>query len=234
MDKEQERIFMERYPDLVKYLVINDLEEIPKPNISVTARTIDLYRDHLYPDCQSDKEFLGKLKNKRMLDVGCGYNPLYDTSLIQVVNGNKKEFNSQVTGCDIIDMKMPNYSKSSIYTMNFTHVDTILINNLMYFWINKPKDLLRAYKNLYKLLKPGGEIRVFPVYMNSYHQNNDELKKFINDHFFVRMIKPDYYDEDPFYQDKEHDEIYVLEGLGKKEAKINKMLNSHTLILKKQ
>ena len=44
----------------------------------------------------------------------------------------------------------------------------------------------------------------------------------------------DYYDEDPFYQDKEHDEIYVLEGLGKKEAKINKMLNSHTLILKKQ
>jgi hypothetical protein len=48
------------------------------------------------------------------------------------------------------------------------------------------------------------------------------------------MIKPDYYDEDPFYQDKEHDEIYVLEGLGKKEAKINKMLNSHTLILKKQ
>ena len=148
MDKEQERIFMERYPDLVKYLVINDLEEILKPNISVTARTIDLYRDHHYPDCQSDKEFLSKLKNKRMLDVGCGYNPLYDTSLIQVVNSNKKEFNSQVTGCDIIDMKMPHYSKSSIYTMNFTHVDTILINNLMYFWINKPKDLLRAYKNL--------------------------------------------------------------------------------------
>ena len=25
MDKEQEKIFMERYPDLVKYLVINDL-----------------------------------------------------------------------------------------------------------------------------------------------------------------------------------------------------------------
>ena len=63
MDKEQERIFMERYPDLVKYLVINDLEAIPKPNISVTARTMDLYRDHLYPDCQSDKEFLSKLKN---------------------------------------------------------------------------------------------------------------------------------------------------------------------------
>ena len=48
------------------------------------------------------------------------------------------------------------------------------------------------------------------------------------------MIKPTYYDEDPFYQDKEKDEIYVLTGLGKKEAKINKMLNSHTLILKKQ
>ena len=47
------------------------------------------------------------------------------------------------------------------------------------------------------------------------------------------MIKPEYVDEDPFYQDKLQDSIYVLEGLGEKEKKINYMLNSHTLILKK-
>ena len=47
------------------------------------------------------------------------------------------------------------------------------------------------------------------------------------------MIRPNYVDEDPFYQDKEEDSIYILTGLGKKEKKINHMLNSHTLILKK-
>ena len=234
MNKEQEKIFMQRYPDLVKYLVINDLAEVPNPNISVTARTIDLYEQQLFPDCKNNKLFLDCLKNKRILDVGCGYNPLYDESLISILSSNKKKFNSKITGCDIVDLEMPNYKKCSIYTMNFSNVDMILINNLMYFWLNKPKDLLRAYKNMHKNLKSGGEIRIFPVYLNSYHQNNEALKKFINENFYIRMIKPTYYDEDPFYQDKEKDEIYVLTGLGKKEAKINKMLNSHTLILRKQ
>ena len=232
MEKEQQKIFMERYPDLVKYLVINDLENISNPDISVTARTIDLYEQQLFPDCNK-KMFHEKLKNKTILDVGCGYNPLYDESLISILMNNKKKYKSNVTGCDIIDLKMPNYKKTSIYTMNYKNADMILINNLLYFWLNKPKDLLRAYKNLHKNLKVGGEIRVFPVYLNSYHQNNNTLKAFLDSNFSLEMIKPKYYDEDPFFQDKEKDEIYVLTGLGKKEAKINTMLNSHTLILKK-
>jgi SAM-dependent methyltransferase len=234
MNKDQERVFMRRYPDLVKYLVINDLETIPNQNISVTARTTDLYKQHLFPDCKTKTDFHKKLSNKRILDVGCGYNPIYDDSLIQHIKNNKKKFNTNITGCDIIDMDMPNYKKCSIYTMNFRNMDMILINNLMYFWINNPKNLLKAFKNLHKNINSGGEIRIFPVYMNSYHQNNEALKKFINENFFVKMIKPNYYDEDPFYQDKENDNIFVLTGLGEKEAKINKMLNSHTLILKKQ
>ena len=233
MDKKREKLFMQRYPDLVKYLVINDLENISNQEISITARTTELYLMHLFPEC-SEKEFFEKISNKRILDVGCGYNPIYDTSLINMLVNNKKKFKSSITGCDIIDMPMPNYKKCSIYTMNFKGIDTILINNLMYFWINKPKDLLKAFKNLHKNVKSGGEIRIFPVYLNSYHQNNNDIKKFINENFFVRMLKPKYYDEDPFYQDKENDSIFVLTGLGKKEAKINEMLNSHTLILKKQ
>ena len=133
MNRDQEKIFMQRYPDLVKYLVINDLEDIPKPDISVTARTISLYEQQLFPDCKNNVEFLRCLQNKRILDVGCGYNPLYDESLISIVSKNKKKFNSQITGCDIIDMKMPNYKKCSVYTMNFKNVDMILINNFLYF-----------------------------------------------------------------------------------------------------
>jgi hypothetical protein len=234
MNRKQEEIFMRRYPDLVKYLVINDMENLPTQEISVTARTVELYKQQLFPECKSLNEFYKCVSNKHILDVGCGYNPLYDESLVTLLNNNKKKFKSSITGCDIIDMDMPNYKKCSIYTMKFNNVDLILINNLMYFWINKPKDLLKAFKNLHKNIKSNGEIRIFPVYLNSYHQNNDDIKKFINENFFVRMIKPTYYDEDPFYQDKENDSIFVLTGLGKKEAKINKMLNSHTLILKKQ
>ena len=42
---------------------INDLENISNPDISVTARTIDLYEQQLFPDCNK-KMFHEKLKNK--------------------------------------------------------------------------------------------------------------------------------------------------------------------------
>ena len=69
--------------------------------------------------------------------------------------------------------------------------------------------------------------------MDNYHVNDEKLKTYLNNNFSIRMIRPNYVDEDPFYQDKEEDSIYILTGLGKKEKKINYMLNSHTLILKK-
>lgn len=229
---DQRKVFMKRYPDLVKYLVVNDLTNIPNPVVSVTARNKELYFSHLFPDCKTSQQALKECQNKKILDVGCGYNPLYDESLMSYVNKNKK-MKSKMLGRDIIDMDMPNYQKSSILTMKESNVDTILINNFLYFWMNKPNDLMKAYKNMHKCLKKGGEIRVFPVYMENYYCDDENLKKYINENFFVRLLKPHYYDEDPFYQDKEVDEIYVLTGLGKKEAKINSMLNSHTLILKK-
>ena len=129
-------------------------------------------------------------------------------------------------------MKMPNYVKKSIYNLN-TKSDLILINNFLYFWVNDPKKLMKIYKNLCKNLNSGGEVRVFPVYMDNYHMNDEELKTFLNNNFSIRMIRPKYVNEDPFYQDKEQDSIYVLTGLGEKEARINYLLNSHTLILKK-
>lgn len=227
-----DKIFLERYPDLVKHLVINDMEDVSNPDISITARTKDLYDKHLFPDC-SNSQINAHLKNKRILDIGCGYNPMYDESLMKYVL-DKPELNTEITGVDIIDMKMENYKKQSIYNLGgFKNVDTILINNLLYFWINKPDDLLRSFKSMHKALKKGGEIRIFPVYMDNWTMDDDHVKKFINNHFFSRSLTPKYVSEDPFYQDKENDKIYVLYGLGEKEVKINKMLKSTTLILKK-
>ena len=59
--------------------------------------------------------------------------------------------NTKITGMDIIDMDMPDYTKQSVLTLNKKDVaDMVLINNLLYFWINKPKDLLKIFKNLVK------------------------------------------------------------------------------------
>ena len=228
---EQEELFLKRYPDLVKHLVINDLVEVENPLISVTARSKELYFNHLFPDCSDMNEFHKKIKNREILDIGCGYNPIYDESLIQHIVKNKK-LNAKITGMDIINMKMPNYINKSVYNFN-KKCDLILINNFLYFWVNDPKKLLQIYKNLHKNLNTCGQVRIFPCYMDNYHMNDEKLKKYLNENFAIRMIKPKYYAEDPFYQDKESDEIIVLTGLGIKEKKINYMLNSHTLILKK-
>ena len=226
------QLFLERFPDLVKHLVVNDMTDIESPDISITARTKELYDRHLFPDLTSVK-IDRAITNKRILDIGCGYNPIYDDSFINYVVNNPK-LNCEIKGIDIIDMDMPNYKKTSIFTVKDEKgVDYILINNLLYFWINKPKDLLKIYANLEKSLKPGGEIRVFPVYMDNFTMDSEDVKRLINNKFFVRTIIPHYHAEDPFYQDKEADEIYVLEGLGERETKINKMLKSTTLILKK-
>ena len=227
---EQDKLFFKRYPDLVKHLVINDLVEVPHPNISVTARSKELYFSHLFPDLEKSK-INKNINNKTILDIGCGYNPLFDESFINYVVNNKS-LKSKIIGIDIVSMSMPNYMEKSIYNFNQLS-DLILINNFLYFWVNEPKKLLQIYKNLYKNLNNNGEVRIFPVYMDNYYMNDNTLKKYLNDNFSIRMIRPNYIAEDPFYQDKEQDSIYVLTGLGKKEKKINYMLNSHTLILKK-
>lgn len=226
------QLFTERYPDLVKHLVVNDIEDVSNPDISITARTKHLYDKHLFPELNKSN-IDHHLKNKRVLDIGCGYNPIYDESLISYVK-NKPQLNCNIKGIDIIDIDTSNYKKASIFTFKESQkVDLILINNLVYFWINKPKDLIKIFENLFDNLNPGGEVRIFPVYMDNFTMNSNEVKDTLNNRFYMRSVTPKYVSEDPFYQDKEKDEIYVLHGLGKKETKINKMLKSTTLILKK-
>ena len=67
--------------------------------------------------------------------------------------------------------------------------DLILVNNFLYFWVNDPKKLL-IFKNLHKNLNECGQV-VFPVYMDNYHLNNEELKTYLNQNFAIRMIKPE-------------------------------------------
>ena len=98
---------------MVKHLVVNNLEEVEHPNISITARSKKLYFSHLFPDCKNKRKLI-KMYNREILDIGCGYNPLFDESFINYVLENEN-LNAKITGMDIIDMKMPNYVNKSIY-----------------------------------------------------------------------------------------------------------------------
>ena len=204
-------LFNKRYPELIKHLVVNDmydsdnesdidLEEL-NTSISITARSTELYYAHLFPDIKK-KDIENKLKNITIYDVGCGYNPVYDESLIKYINDNKKKFNSDILGVDVINLGMENYKNLSIFNISKINkkCDMILINNLLYFWINEPKKLLKIYKELFKILNNNGEIRIFPCYMGNFNMDNPELKDFIHNNFYLKMIKPKYFCEDPFHQ----------------------------------
>ena len=134
---------------------------------------------------------------------------------------------------------MPRYKSVSLFELSdhckANSVDMLLVNNVLYFWIRKAHELQAAFEQMYKVLASGGEARIFPVYTahQSMFVNDEALETFVNEHFFYRLVQPDYSDEDPYFQDKTSAEVIHLRGCGKKEVQINRILKSKTLILKK-
>ena len=55
-EREQRKLFLMRYPDLVKHLVVTDQSDVSDPDISITARTKKLYYKHLFPDKKTVNE----------------------------------------------------------------------------------------------------------------------------------------------------------------------------------
>ena len=152
--------------------------------IPITARSLTNYSTNIFPDIPT-KQLVTYINKRDYLDVACGINHLYPKSLLSQLKGSKKKH-----GLDIHSKTDRNYFKGSIYKTSFpgSSYDSITINNFLYFWEYKPDNLLKIYKELYRLCKTGGEIRVFPVFFGNYHLEDIELFEYLNKHFCIQLI----------------------------------------------
>ena len=203
--------------------------KIPK-----TGRSIKNYSVQLFPDIDEGK-LLNSLVDKDYLDIACGINHLYPESLLCQLKGNKKRH-----GLDIHESKSKTkgiqYFKGSIYNIHLPKhsYDCITINNFMYFWESNPHKLLQMYKELYKLLKLNGKLRIFPVYYGNYYCDNVELYDYLNENFTIQCLRPkkDYSKEAPIYLEKgEIKQTKPINGMN--EYKDSHELMAHVIILQK-
>lgn len=200
--------------------------------IPITGRTKENYSVHIFPDVKDVQNYL---KDKDYLDIACGINHEYSESLLRKLTGNKKKHGLDIHNTDT-QVEKVKYFNRSIYHTKFNNAtyDCITINNFLYFWESKPNNLLTIFKELYRILKKDGEIRIFPVYYGNYHLDNIELYRFLNEHFYIRCLFPknDYSKESPIYI--ENGEIKKTDkGNGINEYRLNRKLMSMVLILKK-
>ena len=205
--------------------------KIPK-----TGRSLENYATQLFPDVSNPLTYL---KNKDYLDLACGINHMYPESLLcQLAKDSKSK---KRDGLDIhTDSKClyptMKYFKGLSHTTGLPNnsYDCITVNNYMYFWEYNTQNLLKIYKELFRILKSGGEIRIFPIFYSNYHNDNIELFDLLNDCFFVKCLRPkkDYSKESPIYI--EGGEIKQTDVRnGQNEYRLNHELMTQVLILKK-
>mgnify|MGYP006097550491 CR=1 FL=1 len=100
--------------------------------------------------------------------MGCGINHLYkDALLYQLIQKKYKAM-----GMDLYKFpkKHPHFKSGSILKTKLpdNSFDIITSQYFMYYWMDNTKQLLKAYKELNRILKDKGEIRIYPVYFGNY------------------------------------------------------------------
>ena len=174
----------------------------PENKIIVTARSCKYYASVLFPDMKASeiKKYFKKRNIKRYLDVGAGFNHLIPDSFVNRMSGRGKG-GVRAHCSDIIDLEDGNghtakrvqYQKGNLLgRMPYPsgHFDLILCNDLLYFWLDTRQQVLRCLKEVWRMLRKGGEFRVFPVFFADYHLHDEQLHKWINEHFSVRVLTP--------------------------------------------
>ena len=205
----------------------------------VTGRTLEGYKRHLFPDitAKSESKFLEYFKNKSFLDMGSGINHLFEKSLLYKVL--KKNY--KALGMDLYKFptKQKNFKSGTVFRTKLpdNSYDVITSQYFMYYWLDDPEKLVKAYKELNRILKKGGSIRIYPVYYGNYHYNDDKLIAYLERHFNIMVKKPKFFQERVAY-------IYPGEGMKdikmtdwsvpRKEKEDAENLEASTLILFKK
>ena len=213
--------------------------------IAVTARSAKLYKDQLFPDFKTMQTIEHFCKNKCIIDVGSGMNTLYKHSFISQMA--RKKIGKMTLGLDLEKLPLssrdkPHYAKfkqGNIKTITRNQLglpttcqSIVLINNVLYLWIDDPKELLKIYKNMFSWLSPGSQIRIFPVYFKRYGMFDPGLRKYISSKAYVEFFDPKINAEDMYEWDTEKKKrVYLPKKKLNAEASIHDKLQAKTMVL---
>ena len=201
-------------------------------HIPVTGRSLNYYLKSLFVDFKTKEALFKWLKGKKFVDVGSGINHIYDKSLLyKLIHKKHKAYGLDIAKVD----NNRHYLKKSIFKTGISSnsCDIVAINNLLYFHLHKMSQIKRALKELHRILKKDGELRIFPIFYGNYFLGDDDLKEFVNKLFFVRILTPkNLRNENPiFLIDDEIVKGDKQVGIG--ECKIMERLDSKTVVFKK-
>ena len=186
---------------ITNYLhIIPNLENLPMGIFTVdeddyiTARSIITYKGHLFPQLKDNDSLINKLMKQSFLDIGSGANHIYKESLLYKLIHKKAKW---AKGIDICCSKL----KNSPHFINRTLYDTGLDENsinvatcqyVLYSHIKTIEDLKKAFKEIHRILKKGGEIRIYPIYYGNYFLGDESFKRHLQRKFKITIIDPVY------------------------------------------
>jgi SAM-dependent methyltransferase len=160
-------------------------QRLSLPVIS-TGRSFAYYRK-LFFDGRTAASVLQQLEDKRILDVGCGLTPYVEDSMFQACNRAGIEFYGidpklsagfklglfdrvkiRATGGGKMNLHPPGMERAIGTTADElpfedASVDMILSCYLLFIWINDEAALEAIFGEFERVLRPGGDIRIFPA-----------------------------------------------------------------------
>ena len=163
----------------------------------VTGRTLEGYKRHLFPDIKtkSKSQFLDYFKNKNYLDMGSGINHLFEKSLINQIL--KRKYKGLAMDLYKFPTPQKHFKSGSVFNtkLKSNTYDIITSQYFLYYWLDDPEKLIKAFKELNRLLKKGGCLRIYPVYYGNYHYNDEDLIRYLESNFNIMLKKPAFFKE---------------------------------------
>ena len=197
-------------------------EALSLPVIS-TGRSFTYYRNIFFGG-RSRSEVLGELGGQRIVDVGCGLTPYVSDSMFQVCRKQGIDFfgvDQKFRGdfrpglLDVVGIRavggrgrictrargLEKCFGASADDMPFEDdsVDLILSNFLLYAWIQDKRALESIYREFHRVLKRGGEARIYPspeLHMERIRHSGlrEAMNQFeIRQQFSTRWLNPGQY-----------------------------------------
>ena len=98
--------------------------------------------------------------------MGSGINHLFEKSLLYKLI--KRKYSAM--GMDLYKFPTPQKNFTNAGTVFRTKLkneslDIITSQYFLYYWLDEPEKLIKAFKELYRILKEGGTLRIYPFIM---------------------------------------------------------------------